>query len=374
MRVLSTTAAGTVGPTATVGMPLAGTTQGPDVAAPMATETGSGVSALANSAVHASAATTQAAAGSSLLRVAQFNVWNLFDAHDDPDTRDMSFTPEQYQQRLTKVARYIKEHLNAPDVLSLNEIEGENVLRDLLATPELKDLGYKSIAGELNDSRGIRVGMIYRTDRVAVDKVEEFNPKVDIPGGQGQKDPSLLYARAPLAVDFRLTGAGQAANGVQSLTIVTNHFKSKLGGSFHEPRRVAQGELLGGWVDARRGAAPQTPIIVLGDFNALPEDGAYVKLTRGADGKERLYDAAIKVRKDQRYTYRYRGEKNLLDHLFVTPDLKPGIVNTTISHLNTPDDAKDHRFDPSRLEGTSDHDPIVTEFDLSKVGAASAER
>jgi predicted extracellular nuclease len=314
-----------------------------------------------------------AMAGAQQLRVAQFNVYNMFDHVNNPHNTEEPIIPEaEYRARLEKIARTIANELGAPDVVSLNEIDNERVLNDLLARPELN--GYAGILGDLNDARGIRTAMIYKGDRLEVAKVENFNPNFDgANSGKGQVDRGKLWARPPLAVDFKLRGVDQAASGVQNLTVVANHFKSKLGGAFHEPRRQAQGEQLGGFVDARRAATPGAAIVVLGDFNATPEDGAYARLTRTADGKERLYDAATKVRKDSRYTYNYRGRHDLLDHVFVTPELGTAITETKIPHFNTPKDSKKFRLDPTRPDGSSDHDPIVVDLDLSKVAVPATK-
>lgn len=71
------------------------------------------------------------------LRMAQMNLWNLFDTVDNPDSGDEVLTKEQYKTKLHKIALAIVE-LGLPDLISVNEIENETVLRDLAAQPELK--------------------------------------------------------------------------------------------------------------------------------------------------------------------------------------------------------------------------------------------
>jgi uncharacterized protein len=317
----------------------------------------------------AAASANAAANGASQLRVAQFNVYNMFDDVNNPHNTEEPVIPtEEYRTRLDKIAKAIKTELGSPDVVNLNELENERVLNDLLARPELN--GYKGILGDLNDGRGIRTAMLYKADRLKVSKVQNYNPEVKgLDAGWGQIDRSKLWARPPLVVDFALTGATQAGEGVQNITIIGNHFKSKVGGAPYEPRRQAQGEYLGGYVDARRAASPSTPIIVLGDLNATAEDGAYAKLM----ANDRLYDASVKVRKDSRYTYNYRGRHDQLDHVLVTPDLQGGVMSARIPHFNTPKGTIDkYKLEPETPRGTSDHDPLIVDFDLSKVKAAPA--
>jgi predicted extracellular nuclease len=302
------------------------------------------------------------------------NLWNLFDTVNNPDTGDDSTTPtpEQYAIKLTKISNAIVE-LGLPDVISLNEIENETVVKDLLAQPALKDAGYKFVVQKSNDERGITVGMLYKDAKLEMVGQQTFNPKMSFPdGGRGQVDRSLLYARAPLVVDFKARGAAQAGEGAGLLTIAVNHFKSKLGGEAPEARRQMQGQYLGEWLDARSAAQPGGTTLVMGDLNAGYGEGAYEKLSKRADGSTRLYDAPLKLDAKDRYTYIYRGEYDLLDHTLVSSGHEDAIKAVRILHVNSPKDAKKSQWDPAVLAGYSDHDSMVTDFDLGKLLAAKA--
>lgn len=312
-----------------------------------------------------------AAAGD--LRLAQMNMWNLFDTVNDPATGDddSTPTPEQYQIKLEKIAKAIVE-LGLPDVISANEIENDTVLADLIARPELKDAGYKFLSqANNNDERGIRVGVLYKGDRLEAANIESPNPKFSFPdGGRGQIDRSLLYSRTPLIVDFKLRGAAQASEGAGLLTIAVNHFKSKLGGAGPEARRQMQGQYLGEWLDARRATNPGNAIVVMGDLNANHGEGAYEKLAKRADGTTRFYDAPLKLKKEDRYSYNYRGQLDLLDHVMIDNARKDAITGVDILHVNTTKDAKKSQWDPKVLAGYSDHDSIIVDLDVKKLFAA----
>lgn len=327
----------------------------------------------AGAAAAASGATKPPAAGD--LRIAQMNMYNLFDTVNDPRTGDddSTPTPEQYAIKLEKIAKAIVS-LGMPDVVSANEIENETVLNDLIARPELKDAGYKVIVqNQNNDERGIRVGVLYKGDKLESVGVEAPNPKFSFPdGGRGQIDRSLLYARPPLVVDFKLRGAAQASEGAGLLTIAVNHFKSKLGGDLPEARRQMQGQYLGEWLDARRATRPGDAVVVVGDLNALYGDGAYEKLAKRADGSSRLYDAPLRLPESDRYTYIYRGQKNMLDHLMVSSGREDAITAVKILHVNTPKDARKSQWDPSVLPGYSDHDSMIVDFNMKKLLAPRA--
>lgn len=303
------------------------------------------------------------------LRIAQMNVWNLFDTVNDPNTNDddSTLTPEQYEIKLVKISKAIKD-LGMPDLISLNEVENETVLKDLAERPELKKAGYRYIISALNDERGLRTGVFYKDTKLEQVAVEAPNPKFSFPdGGRGQIDRSLLYARPPLVVDFKLRGAAQGAEGAGLLTIAVNHFKSKLGGAAPEARRQMQGQYLGEWLDARRATRPGGTTIVVGDLNANHGEGAYEKLAKRADGTTRFYDAPLRLKLEDRYTYNYRGQLDLLDHLMVDNGKADAIKGVNILHINTTPEAKKSQWDPKVLKGYSDHDSIVVDFDSKKL-------
>ncbi|HVJ65873.1 MAG TPA: endonuclease/exonuclease/phosphatase family protein [Bdellovibrionota bacterium] len=123
-----------------------------------------------------------------------FNVENLFDARDDAGKNDETFLPlatkkrashikkcnkievEKWReeclqldwseaavaQKITQIAKVIRS-ANAgqgADVVFLQEIENERVLKQLLAHPDLASAGYQPILIEGSDVRGIDVAMI----------------------------------------------------------------------------------------------------------------------------------------------------------------------------------------------------------------------
>lgn len=300
--------------------------------------------------------------------VAQLNAWDVFDDVDDPRTRDTVRTSEEYRARLVKLAGMIARDLQAPDVLTLQEVEHQGVVDALLAMPQLAGLGYRAAVSTKADTRGIRNAILYRGERVELRSLEEPNPVTTLP----PEDPQLigadrLFARSPMVATFSLAGARDGVTG--AFTVINNHFKSKVGGPFWEPRRVAQGAFIGGLVDALRGAEPSIPVLVMGDLNATWEDGAYGKVRRRDDGNDRMHDALSVLPDEDRYTYVYRRQPNLLDHLLVTPDLADAVESVRILHRNSIPESKELRFNPRTTRGTSDHDPIVATIRLTAATA-----
>lgn len=318
------------------------------------------------------------AVGANELSIGQLNAWNMFDTSDDPMTSDDVLSGKDYETKLTKLALAIRDSLHGADLISLQEVENARVLHDLAARPELKDLGYQVIEPPLNDARGIRNGLLYRADRVEVLGARSPNPVPRTPlddGYRGQLNSALTYARPPILVDVRMKGAAgagadQAAEGARELTVIVNHFKSKIQEERYAERRALQSAYVGGIVDGIRKDQPERSVVVVGDLNMGPGEKPYDELVAGRGETPRLHSAVDTLPKAERYSYSYRGERSLLDHVLVSPDLKDAIAGVEMVRLGTPDGAKDKVPDASTPVGATDHDAIFARLDLTKVAAA----
>ena len=107
------------------------------------------------------------------LRIATWNVDNLFDAEVDPSVPDSeNFTPgswrrwtdAKYQMKLTNLAVVVSAM--RPDILCLQELENRKVIEDLvriLGTLPTNAIHYPHIAHKPSqDQRGISCGMVSR--------------------------------------------------------------------------------------------------------------------------------------------------------------------------------------------------------------------
>ncbi|MCW2962663.1 MAG: putative extracellular nuclease [Thermoleophilia bacterium] len=301
------------------------------------------------------------------IRIANFNVENLFDLVDDPKHEDERTTPtaKVYENKLAKISLALRDTLAGADIVALNEVENQTVLDDLLAQPAMQGLGYKSVLIEGNDLRGIDNAFLYRADRVTLDSVS--NPNIKAPKGMpnsgGQIDNTLLFAREPLVATFSLTGAKQAAEGAAQITLIGNHFKSKAGEDNNKgERRIEQGKFVAGLVDDLRAKTPGANVIVIGDLNSLPGEQPLDEIAKHKDGTDRMFDTPNKLPEADRYTYIFDGNKNLLDHVFVTPELHQKVTKVEIPHINS--GGHSDTKDPTTPNHSSDHDPIITTIQL----------
>lgn len=100
--------------------------------------------------------------------LAFYNLENLFDPGDHAHTLDNDFTPdgckewtpERYKDKLQKLARTISRigataHGHPPVLVGLAEVENDRVIKDLLRTAPLAELGYGYVHYESPDERGI---------------------------------------------------------------------------------------------------------------------------------------------------------------------------------------------------------------------------
>jgi len=104
--------------------------------------------------------------------IAFYNVENLFDTVDDVNVDDAEFTPsgksnwtdEKYHKKLNNIAKVIHamNQEKGPDLVGLCEVENARVLKDLIATKDLKSSGYSFVHEESPDTRGIDVCMLYK--------------------------------------------------------------------------------------------------------------------------------------------------------------------------------------------------------------------
>ena len=188
------------------------------------------------------------------LVVAYWNVENLFDTVDDPETNDEEFslggrknvTQEIYDLKIKHTAEVLAD-LDA-DILGLSEVEHSWVLEDV--NQAYLDRDYKIIEYESPDKRGIDNALIYDPKRF---KVIASRP---IPNTlpRGDKTRDILYVKGEYAGEM--------------LHLFVNHWPSNYGGREKAiPKRAATAQLVVKQVSAILQSNAAAEIIVLGDCN-----------------------------------------------------------------------------------------------------------
>jgi predicted extracellular nuclease/2',3'-cyclic-nucleotide 2'-phosphodiesterase (5'-nucleotidase family) len=298
--------------------------------------------------------TTTLDASNARLRTATFNVLNL----DGLDP----------QAKFDAVARDIVTGLKAPDIIGLQEVQDNNGptndgvtaanvtaqrLIDAIVAAGGPTYSYLDIAPANNTNGGepganIRPGFLYNATRTSL-----------VAGSAALIDPAntaFVDSRKPLSAEFLFNG--------QRVTVINNHFNSKSGdgslfGAIQPPvlsteaQRLQQAQVVRNHVSNLVAANPQARVIVLGDLNDFEFSPPLNLLTSGG----LLTNLVNTVPANERYTFNFDGNSQVLDHILVTGNLRP-VARVDIVHLNA---------DFSESARSSDHDPIVAEFLLSGV-------
>lgn len=354
----------TTAPKANVGDTLTGTTVGPlgysqyggyEIQATT-------IGALASGGIQPTVAVKQRG---DQLSIATYNVENL--APTDPATK------------FAALAHGVVTNLASPDVIAVEEVQDNDGAKDdgvVAADVTLTDLTNAIVAAggpkydwreidPVNDADGGQPGGNIR-------QVFLFNPQrvsfVDIPGGTsttavqvvndhgrpqltaspGRIDPTSTAwtaSRKPLVGEFTFRG--------RQVFVVANHFVAKLGdqpdeGRYQPPARSSETQRTTQATEVRdfvgdiekidRGA----DVVVLGDLNDYQFSTTAHILTSGGA----LRDLIDTLPWNQRYTYVYDGQSEVLDHILTSPAIWN--YQYQVVHINS-----------EFTNQTSDHDPQV---------------
>jgi endonuclease/exonuclease/phosphatase family metal-dependent hydrolase len=322
-----------------------------------------------------------------VVRIGTWNLENLFLVGEEDGPRD----PAAYDAKLDALAGVITTI--APDVLAVQEVGNAEALADL---GERVGGGWICETAAVEPGqRPIRVGYLSRLPLTDVEEITAFPPGIGPIQVADDGPPASTMGRAALRARVDVGG--------QAIDLVTCHLKSKLltfpPGPNDRPRfqprdegeraRYAVYALSRRAVEAAavRAAASellddkgtQRRLVVLGDLNDVPE-AATTQILYGPPGSEigtdgflapdrgddqRLWNLAPRIPADQRFSRRYRGRNELIDHILVSHALvhhvAEGAVRTDGSGP-TPSITED----PGQRRGQpgSDHRPVVADINI----------
>jgi len=250
-----------------------------------------------------------------------YNVENLFDTKDNPDTEDDSFTPEgelhwthkRLSQKLLNLSKVIinASEWSIPDIVLFAEIENREVLERLISDTPLKSFPYKIIHKESPDHRGIDVGLIYNSDSFSPIEYKYYPLEVK---------NAMLNSRELLYVSGVL-------NGTDTLHIFGNHWPSRYSG-FLETKdlRKAAASLLKGKVDELNKKFKSPKIVIVGDFNDNPEDETLAEVLLAGKVElpivdEKLYNLFFGLKRDNQGSLKYQSQWFIFDQIIVSGSL-----------------------------------------------------
>ncbi|MFJ9023171.1 endonuclease/exonuclease/phosphatase family protein [Streptomyces sp. NPDC102259] len=304
------------------------------------------------------------------LAVATYNVENL-------DPSDATF--EEH-------ASAIVNNLKSPDIVSLEEIQDNNgatndgtvaadvtvgKLIDAIVAAGGPTYDWRSIDPTNNTDGGEPGGNIRQvflfnpervsfTDRAGGDAatavgVTKVRGKAQLTASPGRIDPANAAwnaSRKPLVGEFVFRG--------RTVFVIANHFNSKGGDqgltSQYQPvvrssetQRHQQATLVNAFVKDILDTQKNADVIALGDINDFEFSGTAQLL----EGDGELWSAIKSLPKNERYTYDYQGNQQVLDQILVSPSIRRGCDFEYDSvHINS-----------EFHDQISDHDPQVLRFE-----------
>tara|TARA_B100000459_G_scaffold144438_1_gene107165 strand:+ start:1487 stop:2443 length:957 start_codon:yes stop_codon:yes gene_type:complete len=240
-----------------------------------------------------------------------YNVENLFDTIDNPNTRDNEFLPKsekkwdtyRYNYKLNQLDKVFSEIIKKenenrlPDIIGLCEVENKLVIDDLLKTETFKNHTYKIIHKQSPDGRGIDCALL----------VDE---KFEVLNSDFIKINNPIESRATRDIVF-----GKLKFKNQIINVFVNHWPSRWGGQeASNHKRVFVAEVLRKYIDNNTSESDFN--LIMGDFNDYPTNESLAEVLV----KDDLVNLMSKSNVSGRGSYNYRGNWDWLDQIIVSQD------------------------------------------------------
>jgi len=294
--------------------------------------------------------------GGERITVMTYNTQTFFDAVEDGSEfsefvgAKSLWSPEKYEARLDRLRDVIilcggetgLEADRGPDIVVLEEIENERVLRDLC---------------NRLPRRGVYANAVF------------------VPPEEGSAFGSALLTRYPVESLSAHSVAGTDAvlrpllevrlkTGSSSLVVFAVHWKSKAGSDDTGAVRRLQEALLRDRIALLEAADPTTPYIACGDFNQKLDEFTLM------DGIPNCWDGWLErcasgAEEGPAGSYNYEADWETIDHFFCSPVLADGsgtevtdfAVVSREPLLNA--ESLPYRYELFNGQGYSDHLPLV---------------
>jgi len=268
--------------------------------------------------------------------VAFYNLENLFDTIDDPETMDDDFTPEgykkwtpkRYRKKVYKLAKTISEigleaTQNAPVLVGIAEVENEMVVQDLINADPLRKINYGYVHYDSPDERGIDTALIYHKDNFEVLFSEPITLMVHNLNGERDTTRDILYVHGIL-------------NG-EEVHVFVNHWPSRRDGDVEtDYKRVEAARTIKGAMAKIEAKYENPNYIIMGDFNDDPDSKSIQLLMSDTN----LYNPMEKLRSPERGSANYRRSWSMFDQIMVSHNFFNFEKGThSFAHANIFDDA-----------------------------------
>nr|WP_185907821.1 endonuclease [Psychrobacillus soli] len=306
------------------------------------------------------------------LTVAAYNIENFSNNKDN--TKD---------EKVAKIAGTFVQNMKSPDIITLVEVQdndgqtdsgnadaSESYLRLINAIeaadgPSYDWVDVTPVDNTVGGAPGgnIRIGYLYNPQRVSLvtgakgtgTDANSWTNAGNLALNPGFIDPTKFNdTRKPLAAEFEFQG--------ERVVVIGAHLNSKGGdGSLwgptqppvlgSVPERLGLAQAINDFIDEGLAKNPDLNIVVAGDMNDFEFTPALETLKGGV-----LTNMVDKVPVEDRFSYFFQGNNQVLDHILVSNNL----VNATVAdmiHINA-------NFTDAQGRA-SDHDPVLVQIDLA---------
>ncbi|WP_079509959.1 DUF6359 domain-containing protein [Mesobacillus jeotgali] len=296
-----------------------------------------------------------------------------------------NFSAKTDAAKTKRIADSIINNLKSPDIIGLVEVQDNDgqtasgssdasmsyqALIDEITAQGGPAYSWTDIAPEYNQDGGapggnIRVGYLYNPERVQLKEAPKGTSTEAVayenggltlnPGRIDPQNPIFEDTRKPLAAEFEFKG--------EDVVVIANHFNSKGGdtplfGKIQPPvldseaKRIEIAKLLNEFVAGIYSQDPEANVVVLGDLNDFEYSQPIEALENG-----QLTNMIETLPAEERFTYNFQGNSQVLDHILVSNHLadssEADIININSMYMEEHGRA-------------SDHDPVMVQIDLKQ--------
>ncbi|MCC6485319.1 MAG: endonuclease/exonuclease/phosphatase family protein [Armatimonadetes bacterium] len=284
------------------------------------------------------------------IKIATYNVENLFDAYDDPYAADVDrYKGDTLMSKPLAELKALAEVIRAlnADVLGLQEVENRGFLEEF-NKKYLSGMGYRYVELiEGNDTRGIDVAVLSRIPMGAIVSYRHLPLETSATAG------SARFSRDLLQVELRPRNA-------RAFSVYVTHLRSRMGGADSARQREAEAHKIREIWDNRLKSQPQSLFLLLADVNDDPAS-ATVRILKGK-GKLAVLPLGARAAdgsewtEQSRFTSRYPPIR--FDYIFASPAMGKRVRATGV--LRGPKNSS--LFRATRSAG--DHFPVWAIVDL----------
>lgn len=299
--------------------------------------------------------------GPKTIRIAAYNVLNLFDPVDDPTLSgkydDLPMATSR--DRCLAIAKVIKA-IDA-DVLALEEVESKEAI-EWFRDEFLQGLGYDHVASlDVGYYRGVEQSVLSRFPISGVtawpdESLADMEAKKTGDGWETKGDAPKSFQRSPLMVDIEVPESSD--HPAYSFTLAVVHHKS---GNFKKQRESEALQLVE-LLQSRLEEEPELNLIVLGDFNAGPFDQS-IAVYKNA-GFVNAYEHRWSREEGTRNLFRTHESDRVIDYIMLHPNADSEVAKNTFQVVGSlhPGDKYNWRKDEPPSGYAADHYPLVIDL------------